>query len=195
MHSGPCWSIVSLSGPGRLSCSDTGVSNLALKEEQKIFITTRLAAFNRPSKVVKEFSEVFGERIDRRRVHYYDASCPGNTRLGQKWRKLFWSLRDEFLKRVEDIPMSYKAYRLRQLQALYEQAIDAANIPLAKELLEQAAKEMGEAYSNRRLISGPGGGPIHHSVTGKIDLRSLTNEQLQRIADGEDPADVIRSEG
>lgn len=41
-----------------------------------------------------------------------------------------------------------------------DKAKGSGNLVLAATLLEQAAKEMGNAYTNRRELTGPAGGPI-----------------------------------
>ncbi|KIC21722.1 hypothetical protein, partial [Leisingera sp. ANG-Vp] len=53
-----------------------------------------------------------------------------------------------------------RAVRLRTLQRMAEKAETMGNTVLAKGLLEQAAKEVGNAYTNRRELSGPKGGPM-----------------------------------
>ena len=55
------------------------------------------------------------------------------------------------------------------------------NRPLAIEIIERAAKEMGDAYTNRREISGPGGGPIEMKAPVAPDLSSLSREQLDQL--------------
>lgn len=44
-------------------------------------------------------------------------------------------------------------------------------------------------YTERQEITGPGGGPI------QIDFARLTDEQLERIAKGEQPANVLSATG
>jgi hypothetical protein len=50
--------------------------------------------------------------------------------------------------------------------------------------------EMAGEYVERHELSGAGGGPIETTVT-NIDYSKLSDEQLKRIADGEDPRRVI----
>jgi len=164
----------------------------ALTESQKVYVIQALACFMSPTETADAVMERFGIEIKRQHVQHYDPTV--GPPPAQKWIDLFWESRKKYLEETEGIPIAYKAYRLRELQKMHDEAMRISNYPLSREVLEQAAKEMGDAYTNRKQISGPGGGPIHHSVTGSIDLKSLTNEQLQRIADGEDPADVVGSE-
>ena len=46
-------------------------------------------------------------------------------------------------------------------------------MPLVAQLLEQAAKETGGAFTNRRELTGKGGGPIASQIT------TVTPEELQ----------------
>ena len=58
------------------------------------------------------------------------------------------------------------------------------NIGMTAQLLEQAAKEVGEAYSNKQKLehSGPNGEPIQHNHT--VSAEDLTDEQLAAIIAG-----------
>ena len=44
----------------------------------------------------------------------------------------------------------------------------AENFVLAAEILKQAAKEVGDVYTNRREKTGKDGGPIQHTVRQQI---------------------------
>lgn len=72
-----------------------------------------------------------------------------------KWVDLFNDLRDRFLNEISDIPIANKAYRLRVLQRMSTTAENMKNIGMTAQLLEQAAKEVGEAYSNKQKSNTP----------------------------------------
>lgn len=63
------------------------------------------------------------------------------------------------------------------------QGIANDNTALIIFFLKTRAKDRG--YTERQEITGPGGGPI------QIDVARLTDEQLERIAKGEQPANVL----
>ncbi|MDH8602355.1 DUF2280 domain-containing protein, partial [Klebsiella pneumoniae] len=74
---------------------------------------------------------------------------------------LFNRTRDRFLNEISDIPIANKAYRLRVLQRMSTTAEGMKNLGMTAQLLEQAAKEVGDAYSNKQKfeLTGKDGGP------------------------------------
>jgi hypothetical protein len=82
---------------------------------------------------------------------------------------LFERDRKSFLSNVSAIGMANKAFRILQLHKLCAIAMDRKSIKLAAEIMEQAAKEMGEVFTNRREV--------------KSDVRSvaatMTTEELR----------------
>lgn len=93
-------------------------------------------------------------------VYYNPNSSRGSDRLARKWKDLFHETREKFLSETRDIAIANKAYRLRRLQEMADKARRAGNLPLAAEFMEQAAKDVGEYFTNKKILSGPGGGPI-----------------------------------
>jgi len=87
--------------------------------------------------------------------------------LAQKWVDLFNRTRDRFLNEISDIPIANKAYRLRVLQRMSTTAENMKNIGMTAQLLEQAAKEVGEAYSNKQKVE-------HTSPDGSMSPRPTT---------------------
>lgn len=155
----------------------------ALTSEQKIWIVEQLAVFRTPSEVASEFHDEFGSRIDRRHVWVYDAANPRMARrLSKDLKELFESTRKHFLEHIEDIPIAARAYRLRALNDMERKARDKGNAPLAAQLLEQAAKESGGAFTNRRELTGANGAAIKiESQTVPVDYSSLSDEELDEL--------------
>jgi hypothetical protein len=131
-----------------------------LDEAVKRFIVQALACYDTPSQVAEAVKEEFGLVLDRAHVAVYDPTKASGKDLSKKWRDLFEETRKRFRKEVAEIPIADQAYRLRQLQRMLQDAMSRKNVVLASQLLEQAAKEAGGAFSNRREISGPNGGPV-----------------------------------
>jgi hypothetical protein len=75
-----------------------------------------------------------------------------NFRAAQKWKTLFESERTAFLASVGSIGIAQKTVRLQRLEQLCLLALQRKNMKLAAELMEQAAKEMGEVFTNRREV-------------------------------------------
>jgi hypothetical protein len=59
---------------------------------------------------------------------------------------------------ISDIPIANKAYRLRVLQRMAT-AENMKNMGMTAQLLEQAAKECGDAYTNKHKVEHSGGLP------------------------------------
>lgn len=115
------------------------------------FIIQRLASFERPQEVADSVKDIFGVSVSLKAITYYHID---NAKLSTEWRELFLSLRRQFISRLADIPIFHKAYRLKQLQRLYDRQA-SSKIPNEVEMLkilEQAAKEVGGMYENRRRI-------------------------------------------
>lgn len=131
-----------------------------LSEAEKRFIVQALACYDTPTQVVEAVKEEFGTVIERSHVAQYDPTKASGKSVAQKWRDLFDETRKRFRQEIAEIPIADQAYRLRQLQRMSQEAMKRKNIVLAASLLEQAAKEAGGMFTNRREVSGPNGGPI-----------------------------------
>lgn len=146
------------------------------------FIVKCLACYDRPTEVQRRVLLEYGLNVSLSAVLNYDAARPGNT-VRDKWFVLFHETRDAFKKQlVEDIPISTPQYRLRHLQTMFEKTADGKNVPLAAQLLEQAAKEAGGLFRNRTRIehTGADGGPIKADVA-HVDLTRLSPETLKEL--------------
>lgn len=124
----------------------------ALKPEVRAFIIQELACFDTPSQIVESVQKEFKVQVTRQQVASHDPTKAAGKGLAKKWVDLFNELRDRFLNEISDIPIANKAYRLRVLQRMSTNAENMKNIGMTAQLLEQAAKEVGEAYSNKQKV-------------------------------------------
>jgi hypothetical protein len=145
-----------------------------LTESQKLAIVQALACFDTPSEVAAAVKEEFGVTISRQQVAAYDPTKATGRDLSKKLRALFEETRRTFLSDVAAIPIAQQAFRLRALQREFERAKSRGNSALAAQLLEQAAKELGGAFTNRRELTGQGGGPIQQA--------NLTQSEFAEVA-------------
>lgn len=129
----------------------------ALKPEIKAFIVQSVACFDTPSQVVESVLKEFGIQITRQQVEQNDPTKISGKGLAQKWVDLFNRTRDRFLNEISDIPIANKAYRLRALDRMMTKAESMRNMALAASLMEQAAKECGDAYTNKQKVEHSGG--------------------------------------
>ncbi len=134
----------------------------ALSSEVKTYIVQQLACFDTPSQVVEAVRSEFGVTVSRQVVEGHDPTKRAGQKLAQRWTDLFKATRERFRQETADIPIANKAVRLRALNRMANRAEGMKNMALAAQLIEQAAKETGGAYTNRQQFehSGPNGGPI-----------------------------------
>ncbi len=128
-----------------------------LSVEVQTFVVQSLACFDSPSVVVAAVKQEYGETITRQAVEGYDPNKRAGRALAAKWRALFDETRKAFLEDTSKIAISHRAVRLRALQRMAEKAEGQGNMVLAASLMEQAAKEVGDSYTNRRELTGKDG--------------------------------------
>ena len=129
----------------------------ALTEIHKREIVERLACFESPSEVAAAMTAGHGIEIVRQQAHNYDASRPIiRARMARALVELFDRSRAEFLARTEGIAIANRAYRLKRLDEMERAARGMRNYGLAAEMLEQAAKETGDVFTNRRDVTSKG---------------------------------------
>ncbi|ENX02329.1 hypothetical protein F900_01393 [Acinetobacter modestus] len=129
----------------------------ALKEPVKIFIVQALACRDTPQQVVDHVKQEFDLVISRSQCQSYDPTKYSGRNLSEKFVKLFNETREKFDDGLIDIPIANKHYRMRQYDKLLNKA---KNIPMALRIMEQAAKDSGGLFTNRKEITGANGGPV-----------------------------------
>jgi hypothetical protein len=90
-------------------------------------------------------------------VEGYDPTKRAGSNLAEKWKLLFEETRKTFLEDTATIAISHRAVRLRALQRMADKAENQGNMVLAASLMKQAAEEVGNAYTNRRELTGKDG--------------------------------------
>lgn len=121
-----------------------------LSSAHKTLIVQRLATFVADKEIIEEL-RTLGVDVTYAQIAYYNPKTAG-SKLGKEWVELFNATRAQFTKDTSAIAIANKAYRLTRLDAMARAAEAKKNYPLAASLHEQAAKEVGEAYTNRRVI-------------------------------------------
>lgn len=139
----------------------------ALKPEVKAAIVQMLACYDSLSIVVESIQKDYGLKVTPQQVESHDPTKVSGKGLAKKWVDLFNATRERFLNEISDIPIANKAYRLRVLQRMSMTAENMRNIGMTAQLLEQAAKEVGEAYSNKQKVE-------HTSPDGSMTPRPTT---------------------
>ncbi len=153
----------------------------ALKPEVRAFIVQELACFDTPSQIVESVQKEFKVQVTRQQVASHDPTKVAGKGLAQKWVELFNLTRDRFLNEISDIPIANKAYRLRVLDRMATNSEKMKNYGMTSQLIEQAAKEMGDAYTNKHKFehSGPNGGAIQTITMSKEEYKSARQEMME----------------
>ena len=153
----------------------------ALKNDVKAFIVQALACFDSPSQVVESVLVEFRVKITRQQVEAYDPTKASGKALAQRWVDMFNATRARFQNEIADIPIANKAYRLRVLDRMATRAEGMKNLAMTAQLIEQAAKEMGDSFTNKQKVehTGANGGPIEATTLTKDEYKKARQEMLE----------------
>ncbi|AXY56820.1 DUF2280 domain-containing protein [Acinetobacter chinensis] len=151
----------------------------ALKEPVKIFIVQSLACFETPQQVADSVEETYKIKIDRKQCHSYDPTKYAGRNLSKKLKDLFYETRKKFQENILDIPIANKAFRLKELQMMYE---DSGRNKRAKQnLLKQAFQET-DGRVTKQEITGKDGKPIE-TVSSDVSTESYLAAREQVLND------------
>lgn len=123
----------------------------ALSNDVKAFIVQALACFDTPSQVVEAVQKEFSITVTRQQVETHDPTKYSGKGLAKRWVALFEDTRKRFREETAEIPIANRAFRLRGLGRMAEKAENMRNLALTAQLYEQAAKECGDMYVNRKI--------------------------------------------
>jgi len=144
-----------------------------LTERQKVFLVQRFALFDSPKLAADALEKEHGVRITRQSAERYDPGTRAGSKMAPHLRAVFDATRKAFLASLDDIAISHLAVRLRRLDRMQVAAEERGNYVLAAALIEQAAKEIGGSFTNRREVSGRDGKPFQFQ-----DVSTMTPQQL-----------------
>lgn len=140
-----------------------------LTEPVQEHIVRRLACFRGAAEVQREVKELFGLELSLQRIAVYDPEVP-STKTPKKWVALWRATRDAYLKAKAEVGIACERWRMEQRQLLYERA--GNNTPLRLQILEQAEKAEGGAFTNRHKLDHSGkveGGVLVVPIAGADD--------------------------
>ncbi|MEJ5034275.1 DUF2280 domain-containing protein [Acinetobacter sp. MYb177] len=147
----------------------------ALKEPVKMFIVQSLACFETPQQVADAVMQRYGIEIDRRQCENYDPTKFAGRNLSKKLKDLFERSRKDFRANIEDIAIANKAFRLKELQGMYDDS--GKNKRLKQNLLKQAFQET-DGRVTKQEITGKDGKPIE-TVNSNVSTESYLEAREQ----------------
>lgn len=128
--------------------------NRKMTDEIIAFIVRRYAIYDSTTEIRKAVEEEFGVKLSSESVRRYNIDTQGvRSKVQKRWIDLFDETRDHFQKGLDDVGIVWKPYRLKRLDEMERVARAQGNYSLARELLEQAAKETGGMYDKGSPIS------------------------------------------
>lgn len=131
-----------------------------LTAPMQLAIVKALASFDTPTEIVAMVKRDFAVDVTRMQIAKYDPTKVAGEKVSAKLRAVFEAARRTFLSNMADIPLSHLSVRLRVLQRHLEKAEGRGNDAMVLQILEQAAKECGGIFTNRRELTGKGGAAI-----------------------------------
>ncbi|ARG16056.1 DUF2280 domain-containing protein [Acinetobacter nosocomialis] len=163
-----------------------------LNKRVKLYIVRSLAMYETPTETMRGVQEVFGIDVTKQQCEAYDPTKKTGQDLSEEFKTEFYRVRKEMNDNLSSIPIANIAYRLKRLQRFIDHEQFKENPVIVPSLLEQAAKEVGGLYTNRKEITGAGGGPVKTENTEKPpeakpvftpeELKDLTPQELSRLA-------------
>lgn len=134
----------------------------ALKEPVKMFIVQSLACFETPQQVVEAVKQEYNLEITRQQVALYDPTKVAGRNLSKKLKDLFEHSRKTFRENIEDIAIANKAFRLKELQGMYDDS--GRNKRLKQNLLKQAFQETDGRVTRQEIDHTTNGESIQKTV-------------------------------
>ncbi|UNK39368.1 DUF2280 domain-containing protein [Shinella sp. H4-D48] len=150
-----------------------------LSDEVKAFIIQSLACFDGLAVVVAAVKREYGIEISKQLCESHDPTKKAGAKLGERWRVLFDETRKSFLEDTSTIAISHRAVRLRALQRMADKAEGQGNMVLASNLIEQAAKEVGDSYTNRQKYDHTSSDGSMSPKPAAFDLATMSDDEIE----------------
>lgn len=147
--------------------------------EVKTFMVVRFAMWNTPSEVVAMVKEEFGIDVPTNTARMYRCTDADQrdtkNRVSKELVDLFHATREAHTKELARHPVAERGYRLHKIGEMVEKCIARNNFGMASKLLEQAAKEAGNQFTNVQKVEGK----VAHT------LRKTVEEEAEELSDEE----------
>jgi hypothetical protein len=157
-----------------------------LDDEARRYIVTCNACFDTPKIVRQAIKELTGIDVTPQAIEAYDPTKVAGSGLRKDLKALFWETRKAFLAESAEtaleersIALTHRNVRQRMRTRMAQAAEARGNVMLAKELINDAAREEGEQFTNARVLKGAGkdGGHLIEGLAalfGAVDGRTRT---------------------
>ena len=157
-----------------------------IPDQVRLELVRRLAMFDTVREIhadlIEQGIDVSHQAISR---HNPDNA---SSNLSQSLTAVFHATREAWLKELAQEPIASRAFRLRRLGVIHAKAMARGNFAIAAAMLEQAAKEVGNVYTNLAKVQGaalPGqlgeDGPAQTSDERRNMLADRLGEAMKRL--------------
>jgi len=138
-----------------------------LNNAQKAYVVRRLAAYDKPAAIAHGLKEIFDVTISPQAIEHYDPERPAGHDLATQWRDAFRAARKAYIAEIADIGSMGKPVRMRLRERMALAAWEEGNYKIANDILNDIAKEAGDAFAgrNRHEHFGAGGTPLTATIT------------------------------
>lgn len=161
-----------------------------LKDDHRAFLVTEFACFATPKQAADALKQEFGIRISPQGAQHYDVTSGAGSRSAKKWKALFAIEREAFTKHAElRIPEAFQAVRIQKLALASREFEQKKNFMAMADMLERIAKECGNVHTNRREVTGKGGGAIQYEDVSEMSDAAIRAE-LRVLLNIKDDADL-----
>lgn len=126
-----------------------------LRREVQLYIVRSLAQFNTPTETAQAVQQEFGIEMTRQKCEAYDPTKRTGQNLSAELKGEFEITRQNFIDNPQHVPLANLTYRLQRMQRVIDGA--GKNNILILSTLEQAAKDVGGVFTNRKEITGKNG--------------------------------------
>jgi hypothetical protein len=121
-----------------------------LTEQQRIYVVRRLAAYDKPRAIARDLAREFGVSVSHQLVESYHPGRVAGRRLAPRWKKLFAQARAAYMKSAAETGAMHKAVRVSWREGIAHDAWDAGQFKAASDVLDAIAKDIGDAFDNRK---------------------------------------------
>ena len=153
----------------------------ALNDKVKAFIVYGFANFMTPQEIIGAVKKEFDIDVTSPQVSFYNPNTiNANKELGQRWRDLFEEYRQIAIGETQELWIAHKPQRLKKLQSDFEKS---KNPKLRLEILEQAAKEVGEVFTNKQTVNSKVEQTTEttHNFASADEFREIAAEVLAKV--------------
>lgn len=155
-----------------------------LPDQVKVFIVARYATFHSATDIQKEVKEEYGLELEIGRIDFYngDRQQFRKNKMAIELQDVFAKIRADYLDEIERVPIAHRAHRLKLMNDIVMTQIkkgDRANAPLVLKALEQAAREVGNQFTNAVEVKGR---VAHsHRASAQADEEDVTPEERENV--------------